>query len=157
MSEENPGEAKTAPNLSSNVSLIIRFDATPPRHINGRSFCSRAFSIICAATFLTHPITYPQTYPLSAPDEAALPYEGYGARQEAAEALLEQETLNRAEFVALMDSGSVPEGLGEDKPRTTEQVLAQAGIREEAADPAPKQDTENKTEAENTTEKDDLV
>ena len=40
-----------------------------------------------------------------------------------AEALLKQETLNRAEFVALMDTGGIPEGLGEDKPRTTDEVL----------------------------------
>ncbi len=40
-----------------------------------------------------------------------------------AEALLKQETLNRAEFVALMETGGIPEGLGEDKPRTTDEVL----------------------------------
>ncbi len=42
------------------------------------------------------------------------------------EALLQQETLNRAEFLALMDSGVIPEGLGEDKPRTTQEVLRDA-------------------------------
>ncbi len=49
-----------------------------------------------------------------------------------AEALLQQETLNRAEFLALMDSGEIPEGLGEDKPRTTQEVLRDAAdtIRE---------------------------
>ena len=41
-------------------------------------------------------------------------------------ALLKYETLNRAEFLAVMDTGTVPEGLGEDKPRTTEQVLEEA-------------------------------
>ncbi len=40
-----------------------------------------------------------------------------------AEALLKQETLNRAEFVALMETGVIPEGLGDDKPRTTDEVL----------------------------------
>ena len=41
-------------------------------------------------------------------------------------ALLKYETLNRAEFIALMETGEVPEGLGEDKPRTTAQVLEEA-------------------------------
>ena len=39
------------------------------------------------------------------------------------EALLKYETLNRAEFVALMDTGVVPEGLDDDKPRTVQEVL----------------------------------
>ena len=39
------------------------------------------------------------------------------------DALLKYETLNRAEFLAVMETGIVPEGLGEDKPRTTAQVL----------------------------------
>ena len=39
------------------------------------------------------------------------------------EALLKYETLNRAEFLAVMETGEVPEGLGDDKPRTTAQVL----------------------------------
>jgi ATP-dependent Zn proteases len=43
-----------------------------------------------------------------------------------AEALLKQETLNRAEFVALMETGVIPEGLGDDKPRTTDEVLKDA-------------------------------
>ena len=38
-------------------------------------------------------------------------------------ALLKYETLNRAEFLAVMENGEVPEGLGDDKPRTTAQVL----------------------------------
>ena len=41
------------------------------------------------------------------------------------EALLKYETLNRAEFVALMDTGVVPEGLDDDKPRTVQEVLQQ--------------------------------
>ncbi len=44
-----------------------------------------------------------------------------------AEALLEQETLNRAEFLALMETGIIPEGLGSDKPRTTREVIQQTG------------------------------
>ena len=39
------------------------------------------------------------------------------------DALLKYETLNRAEFLSVMESGTVAEGLGEDKPRTTAQVL----------------------------------
>ena len=48
------------------------------------------------------------------------------------EALLRQETLNRAEFLALMETGEIPEGLGADKPRTTQEVLRDAAdsIRE---------------------------
>ena len=56
-----------------------------------------------------------------------------------AEALLKQETLNRAEFIALMESGEIPEGLGEDKPRTTEEVLKQAA--EENAESIPEEKT----------------
>lgn len=43
-----------------------------------------------------------------------------------AQALLDQETLNRAEFVALMETGVVPEGLDEDKPRTAAEILRQS-------------------------------
>ena len=42
------------------------------------------------------------------------------------QALLENETLNRAEFVALMETGTIPEGLDEDKPRTVREVLRQS-------------------------------
>ena len=41
------------------------------------------------------------------------------------QALLDQETLNRAEFVSLMETGTLPQGLGEDKPRTTAEILEQ--------------------------------
>ncbi len=44
------------------------------------------------------------------------------------ERLLKEDTVNRAEFVALMETGEVPEGLDSDKPRTTEQVLAEAKV-----------------------------
>ncbi len=40
-----------------------------------------------------------------------------------ADALLTNETLNRAEFLSVMETGKVAEGLGDDKPRTTEQAL----------------------------------
>ena len=42
------------------------------------------------------------------------------------EALLRQETLNRAEFVALMDQGVLPDGTDSDKPRSVREILAQA-------------------------------
>ena len=45
--------------------------------------------------------------------------------QDLTEALLAQETLNRAEFVALMETGSLPEEQSEDKPRTTAEILQQ--------------------------------
>ena len=51
------------------------------------------------------------------------------------EALLAQETLNRAEFVALMDEGQMPSGTKEDKPRTVEEILAEnAGEAEQAGE-----------------------
>ena len=42
------------------------------------------------------------------------------------DALLEHETLNRAEFLSVMETGMVAEGLGDDKPRTTAEVLEEA-------------------------------
>ncbi len=42
-----------------------------------------------------------------------------------AQALLEQETLNRTEFVSLMETGMLPETNEEDKPRTTAEILQQ--------------------------------
>ena len=42
------------------------------------------------------------------------------------DALLEHETLNRAEFLSVMETGKVAEGLGDDKPRTTAEVLEEA-------------------------------
>ena len=50
------------------------------------------------------------------------------------QALLEQETLNRAEFVALMETGTVPEGLEEDKPRTTAEILRESREEEQEKD-----------------------
>ena len=41
-------------------------------------------------------------------------------------ALLKMETLNRAEFLALMETGEVPEGLGEDKPRPAPAIPKEA-------------------------------
>ena len=48
-----------------------------------------------------------------------------------AEALIAQETLNRAEFVALMDEGRMPEGSVEDKPRAVSEILQEARQDEE--------------------------
>ena len=42
------------------------------------------------------------------------------------DALLKYETLNRAEFLAVMETGEVQEGLGDDKPRTAAEVLEEA-------------------------------
>lgn len=42
------------------------------------------------------------------------------------QALLDQETLNRAEFVSLMETGMIPEGVGGDKPRTAEEVISES-------------------------------
>ena len=57
------------------------------------------------------------------------------------EALLKYETLNRAEFVALMDTGEVPEGLDDDKPRTAAEVIQQAKTEQAAAEAAPAEET----------------
>ena len=56
------------------------------------------------------------------------------------QALLEQETLNRSEFVALMETGEIPEATKEDKPRTAEEIIreskeAQAETISETAEP----------------------
>lgn len=42
------------------------------------------------------------------------------------QALLEQETLNRAEFVSLMETGEMPEATKEDKPRTAEEIIRES-------------------------------
>ena len=42
------------------------------------------------------------------------------------QALLEQETLNRAEFVSLMETGVMPEATKEDKPRTAEEIIRES-------------------------------
>ncbi|MBR3502983.1 MAG: ATP-dependent zinc metalloprotease FtsH [Clostridia bacterium] len=60
------------------------------------------------------------------------------------EALLKYETLNRAEFVALMDTGEVPEGLDDDKPRTAAEVIQQAKTEQAAAESAPAENTPTK-------------
>ena len=46
--------------------------------------------------------------------------------QQLTDALLKFETLNRAEFLALMETGEVPEGLDDDKPRTAQEVIEQS-------------------------------
>ena len=47
------------------------------------------------------------------------------------DALLEQETVNRAEFIALMDRGELPSGSTEDKPRTTNEILSETRAEKE--------------------------
>jgi cell division protease FtsH len=58
------------------------------------------------------------------------------------QALLDQETLNRAEFVALMENGSIPEGLGEDKPRTAAEIISQSQDQEETVQKTDSRGTE---------------
>ena len=50
------------------------------------------------------------------------------------EALMAQETLNRAEFVALMDEGIMPSGATEDKPREVRTILQEARLEEKKAE-----------------------
>ena len=57
------------------------------------------------------------------------------------QALLAQETLNRAEFVALMEEGILPDGTDTDKPRSVRQILVEAGENE------PEKDREEDPEA----------
>ena len=58
------------------------------------------------------------------------------------EALLKQETLNRAEFVALMDEGKMPDGSDTDKPRQLDQILADRKAEEAAERKAEEAATE---------------
>ena len=53
------------------------------------------------------------------------------------QALLEQETLNRAEFVSLMETGTLPETSSNDKPRTTAEILEQEAPKAEQKDAEP--------------------
>ena len=59
------------------------------------------------------------------------------------QALLEQETLNRAEFVSLMETGKMPEATKEDKPRTAEEIIRES---KEASEAEAKQETADKAE-----------
>ena len=52
------------------------------------------------------------------------------------EALLKQETLNRAEFVALMDQGIMPTGDTADKPRELKEILKDAPAEQPEDKPA---------------------
>ncbi len=56
--------------------------------------------------------------------------------EQLADALLKHETLNRAEFLSVMESGEVREGLGQDKPRTAEEAIRES-TQEAEADPDP--------------------
>ena len=65
------------------------------------------------------------------------------------DALLEHETLNRAEFLSVMETGAVEEGLGDDKPRTAAQVLEEVKdvlAAEEAERAAKKREEEENGE-----------
>lgn len=65
------------------------------------------------------------------------------------DALLEHETLNRAEFLSVMETGAVEEGLGDDKPRTAAQVLEEVKdvlAAEEAERAAKKREKEENGE-----------
>ncbi len=70
-----------------------------------------------------------------------------------AQSLLEQETLNRAEFVSLMETGTLPETNEGDKPRTTAEILQQekeddtvTGQPETDAETAPENDITDESE-----------
>ena len=65
-----------------------------------------------------------------------------------AQALLKQETLNRAEFVALMETGEIPEGLDDDKPRTAEEVIREAKAEQAETETASSETTETTETAE---------
>ncbi len=67
--------------------------------------------------------------------------------EQLAEALLVHETLNRAEFLTLMETGTVPDGLGEDKPRTAAEVIRDS--KKEKTEEAPAEmNGENQSAAE---------
>ena len=66
--------------------------------------------------------------------------------QQLTDALLKHETLNRAEFIALMETGEVPEGLDADKPRTAQEAIEQSrGETEESRDSEKVPDEESGT------------
>ena len=67
-----------------------------------------------------------------------------------AQSLLEQETLNRAEFVSLMENGTLPETNEGDKPRTTAEILQQ-----EKEDDAVAEQTETEAETDQEPDKTD--
>ena len=69
------------------------------------------------------------------------------------QALLEQETLNRAEFVSLMEKGILPEGTKEDKPRTTAEILEQEKLSEEPETDTVRDETTDEDAKENHSEK----
>ena len=71
------------------------------------------------------------------------------------QALLEQETLNRAEFVSLMEKGILPEGTKEDKPRTTAEILEQEKLSEEPETDTVRDETTDEDAKENHSEKAD--
>lgn len=76
-----------------------------------------------------------------------------------AQSLLEQETLNRTEFVSLMETGTLPETNEGDKPRTTAEILQQekegTAVTEQPetnTEINPENDKDKKEESEETAE-----
>ena len=65
-----------------------------------------------------------------------------------AEALLEQETLNRAEFVSLMETGEIAEGLDGDKPRTAAEAILAAQEEMQSTESAPEETAEEQKDDE---------
>lgn len=61
------------------------------------------------------------------------------------EALLKHETLNRAEFISVMETGTVAEGLGDDKPRAVADILRESKA-EAKEENAAKENNESETE-----------
>ena len=61
------------------------------------------------------------------------------------EALLKHETLNRAEFISVMETGTVAEGLGDDKPRAVADILRESKAEAKEENTA-KENNESETE-----------
>ena len=61
------------------------------------------------------------------------------------DALIAQETLNRAEFVALMDEGKMPDGSDADKPRSLDQILGKDRKAENRTGETEKTDSADET------------
>ena len=70
------------------------------------------------------------------------------------QALLDQETLNRAEFVALMETGTIPTDIsGDDKPRTAAEIIQQSKAEQKENNPDTT-DPQKETKTETYTEED---
>ena len=58
------------------------------------------------------------------------------------EALLKHETISRQEFVALMETGAMPEITDAGKPRSVKEIIADAEKSDNQVDETPKADNE---------------